>query len=194
MPKVYVERQNPLICSMFVGQGWETVYSLEDADLVCFEGGADVTPALYGELNTDSWNSESVDFNSIVLWNNARRLGIPMVGICRGGQFLNVMNGGKMIQDYDGHAIADTHEITVIDSWFSLIPAKWQVTSTHHQVMIPHGDSDLIAYGKNKKEAEIIQHGDSSLSFQPHPEYVEKGHECQELFFYLIDQFYDLRA
>src|SRR3546814_3238996 len=35
----------------------------------------------------------------------ARRMHKPMAGICRGGQFLNVMCGGSMIQHVEGHAI-----------------------------------------------------------------------------------------
>lgn len=193
MPKVLVEGKNVEITRMFRDNGWSTTSLLEEADLVCFQGGADVTPALYGERNTDSWNNEDTDFFSFVLYNNARRLGVPMVGICRGGQFLNVMAGGKMIQDYPGHAIYGTHEIAFADGYEDR--GKVQVTSTHHQVMIPSDSCTLLAYGQNEKEAEIIYHDEEdTLSFQPHPEYVEKGHPCQELFFYLIDWYHSLRA
>ena len=115
--KVYVEGGDYSIVNMFRENGWFVTKNLEEADLVCFQGGADVSPELYGEPNTGSYNQWDIDFLSIVLYNNAKRLGIPMVGICRGGQFLNVMAGGKMIQDYPGHAIASTHEIALVEGY-----------------------------------------------------------------------------
>ena len=194
MTKVYVEGDDYSIVHMFQANDWFVTKNLEEADLVCFQGGADVSPELYGEPNTDSYNHWDIDFLSIVLYNNAKRLGIPMVGICRGGQFLNVMAGGKMIQDYPGHAIAGTHEIAFADGYEFL--GKIQVTSTHHQVMVPSKwTQEVIAWGSNEKEVEIVlNHYDHSLSFQPHPEYVNKGHECQTLFFTLIEEFFNLEA
>ena len=193
MTKVFVEGNDWSIVNMFQANDWFVTKNLEEADLVCFQGGADVSPELYGEPNTGSYNQWDIDFLSIVLYNNAKRLGIPMVGICRGGQFLNVMAGGKMIQDYPGHAIAGTHEITLVDGykWFG----KPQVTSTHHQVMVPGRYQTLIGWGNDEREAEIVSNDiDGSLSFQPHPEYVNKGHECQTLFFLLIEEFFGLEA
>ena len=194
MPSVFVEGNDYSIVNMFQANDWFVTKNLEEADLVCFQGGADVSPELYGEPNTGSYNQWDIDFLSIVLYNNAKRLGIPRVGICRGGQFLNVMAGGKMIQDYPGHAIAGTHDIAFADGYKFL--GKLQVTSTHHQVMVPSkGTQEVIAWGNNEKEVEIVfNHYDLSLSFQPHPEYVNKGHECQTLFFTLIEELFSLEA
>ena len=190
MEKVLVEGANSLIVRMFQLNGWTVTSDINKADLVCFQGGADVCPELYGAANIASACSPSIDFDSFVLYNNAKRLQIPMVGICRGGQFLNVMAGGKMIQDHPGHAIRGTHEIVCDFGTFNE-PTVYtaQVTSTHHQVMVvnPHA-SDLIGWATGKQhEVEIVHHWmEGSLSFQPHPEYVEADHECQKLFFTLL--------
>ena len=188
MPKVFVEGADHYIVRMFKENGWEVAKKLEEANLVCFQGGADVSPELYGERNVGSYSDADTDWRSLVLYNNAKRLGIPMVGICRGGQFLNVMAGGKMIQDHPGHAIRGTHEIVLDEAW-SDKTISYQVTSTHHQVMVvnPHA-SDLLGWATGKQhEVEIVHHWkENSLSFQPHPEYVEADHECQKLFFTLL--------
>lgn len=192
MKKVYVEGSNHDITVMFRLNDWQVVSELSQADLVCFEGGADVSPELYGEKNTDSYCSDNVDFKSFVIYNNARRLDLPMVGICRGGQFLNVMAGGKMIQDYGGHAIRGTHKCLVNWDYSEEIKEEVMVTSTHHQIMIPDIDKSILIghHPDNKSEVEIVWHPhENSLSFQPHPEYVDKDHECQELFFRMLDEF-----
>lgn len=191
-PSVFVEGNDWSIVNMFQANGWLVTKNLEEADLVCFQGGADVSPELYGEPNTGSYNQWDIDFLSIVLYNNAKRLGIPMVGICRGGQFLNVMAGGKMIQDYPGHAIPGTHVIHMNDGNFG---HDIEVTSTHHQVMVPGQNQTVIGWANNEEEVEIVwNEKDETLSFQPHPEYVYKEHECQTLFFDLIREFFSLEA
>lgn len=190
MYRVFVENNNPSILQMFRENGWTQAVSLEDSDLVCFQGGADVTPALYGEHNTASYNNPDTDWQSLILFNNALRLRKPMVGICRGGQFLNVMAGGKMVQDYPDHAIRDTHVMTTNEG------TKVQVTSTHHQVMVLGPNSFLLGYGPGgEHEVEVCFHQSHltpMLSYQPHPEYVEFGHECVNHFFYTIQLYFSM--
>ena len=65
--KVYVEGVDQSIDDMFISRGWEIVNSVREADLVCFEGGADVDPYLYGERNTHSYVSDSADYDSLRL-------------------------------------------------------------------------------------------------------------------------------
>lgn len=196
MKKVFVEGGNHPIVAMFHNNGWDILPSLEGADLVCFQGGADVSPELYGEKNFASYCSKDVDYDSFVLYINARRKLLPMVGICRGGQFLNVMAGGSMIQDYPGHVIAGTHSITVEENLNSTTDCSTcEVTSTHHQVMVVNDfGSDLIAWaGKDRKQVEIVHHWqEHTLSFQPHPEYVDSDHECQKLFFHMLNKYLGL--
>src|SRR5690606_36449796 len=79
-------------------------FGLGMPDLICFTGGADVSAELYGEENTYSFCDPERDEEERIIYDMALAHGIPMVGICRGGQFLNVMNGGKMIQHIEGHS------------------------------------------------------------------------------------------
>lgn len=114
MPKVYVEGSNHLIVEMFALNDWGICASVEEADLVCFEGVL-MYPLNCMERLTLPPTVVEKETGLLVLYNNAKRLQIPMVGICRGAQFLNVMAGGKMIQHVEGHAIHGTHEIVVTD-------------------------------------------------------------------------------
>lgn len=170
-------------------------------DLVLFTGGEDVSPHLYGEPNVASGASKARDDFEIEIFNHFK--GTPMVGICRGGQFLNVMSGGKMYQDVNNHGIGGTHAAVLVETG-----EVFKVTSTHHQMMrpAPHGkvlvtaslstvrkhgafDADgkpyvVVEKGKHE-DVEAVQYG-NVLCFQPHPEYNNAG-DTRPLFFKLLE-------
>jgi putative glutamine amidotransferase len=64
-------------------------------------GGEDVAPARYGESPHPSVVDvdEARDEFEIALVNEARRLDLPILAICRGIQVLNVAAGGTLVQD-----------------------------------------------------------------------------------------------
>lgn len=201
MPKVYVVGGCGGTSVMFLNAGWEVVDTYTAADLVQFTGGADVSPHLYSEKNVASYTAPRRDEEEIAIFNAVRALGIPMAGICRGGQFLNVMCGGKLWQDVDNHAVGAGHMIDVtLDGQHTTIP----VSSTHHQMFRrDESKSQLIGWAKRSTEKlndqglhrpeagevdeEIVYYGDEKcLCFQPHPEYFELNHECPKLYFRLL--------
>ncbi|MGC4082979.1 MAG: gamma-glutamyl-gamma-aminobutyrate hydrolase family protein [Vicinamibacterales bacterium] len=64
-------------------------------------GGDDVAPSRYGETRhpaTTEVGPERDDFE-IALVKEARRLGLPILAICRGIQVMNVACGGSLVQD-----------------------------------------------------------------------------------------------
>lgn len=185
MKKVFVVGgSDGLIAGMFIARGFELTSNPFTADLYQFTGGEDVTPEIYGHKNTNSGNSFLRDVEEMGFYALAKRLGIPMVGICRGGQFLNVMCGGTMLQDVVGHT--RSHEIITATT-------KLQATSTHHQMMQLGPRGLLVAWaelyraeGRPDPEVVFYEH-DKCLCFQPHPEYV--GHKgLQDYYFDLIKQ------
>lgn len=99
---VYVVGGDHSTTKMFKAAGWNTIGFPQTQimpDLVCFTGGADVSPHMYGEENISSHCDPIRDeFEKQVFEAYVGKA--PMIGICRGGQFLNVMNGGKLIQDH----------------------------------------------------------------------------------------------
>src|SRR5665213_1237946 len=119
-----------------LGADLEKVYT---PDLVVFTGGSDVSPFLYNQTNTHSHSDARRDLTEIAWYH--KFYSVPKLGICRGGQFLHVMNGGEMVQDISRHAISGEH-----DCKFWNRDAPYQVTSTHHQMMKMRPDTPAIAY------------------------------------------------
>jgi gamma-glutamyl-gamma-aminobutyrate hydrolase PuuD len=155
------------------------------ADLVVFAGGPDVDPGLYGEEpHCENEGDKKRDEEDIKLWKICHSLGIPMFGVCRGAQFLHVMNGGKLFQHVDGHqgrhTMFDVKERRLMQS----------VSSVHHQMCMPNlvgGRMDILAvsHKSNKrwtndncfetgrtKDIEAYYYRDTAcLGVQGHPEY-----------------------
>jgi hypothetical protein len=208
VPKVYIIGDNGQYGRMFINAGWEVVDSIVKADMLQFTGGEDVTPALYGEANHPyTGNSSKRDLYEAGYFAFAQRMGIPMSGICRGGQFLNVMSGGRMYQHVEGHATGKNHLLLDFQT-----DRLISVSSTHHQMMIPGKHGDVLATGDEggrrefmrigkvttadaSEDTEVVYYKDTkSLCYQPHPEFFQPGHECFEYYFELIERCHGLKA
>jgi putative glutamine amidotransferase len=67
-------------------------------------GGADIDPARYGRPNEGSTATEpDRDELEAAAWSVAEARGLPVLGLCRGFQALNVFLGGQLVQDVGGH-------------------------------------------------------------------------------------------
>ena len=73
-------------------------------DGLLLSGGADVDPARYGEPFT---GSRAIEPERDALEDEAFRaalaVGVPVLGVCRGLQAINVFAGGSLVQHLDGH-------------------------------------------------------------------------------------------
>jgi putative glutamine amidotransferase len=68
-------------------------------------GGADVDPALYGETPKGAADVDPLrDELELAAWGEAERRAVPVLGICRGLQAINVFLGGGLLQDVPSHA------------------------------------------------------------------------------------------
>ncbi len=204
--KVFIVGGGHAYISMMFTLGYYGVQTVEEADIVLFTGGSDVNPELYGEkcLSKTHFDRFRDDYE-IDVYNRARALSIPMVGICRGGQFLNVMNGGKMFQHVAGHC--GEHDAFTVPHNKKDKVLKIRVTSTHHQMMIPADKKEsiilLVAHesteryteqrtelGKTKEpeDVEVVMYTDTDcLCFQPHPEFPSCPGECVDFFDECLD-------
>ena len=83
-------------------------------DAVLFTGGQDVHPALYGHRHylRSPISLGKRDVDECFVYNVARKWNIPMLGICRGSQFLATMLGCTLIQDMTGHIAGTSTPIT----------------------------------------------------------------------------------
>jgi GMP synthase-like glutamine amidotransferase len=186
--KLHVVGRNDHYAEPFLDM-FDLVKKEEDADVLMFTGGADVSPFLYGKeahpLTTYDMRRDAVEKSAFD--RNPDKL---KIGICRGSQLLTVLSGGLLVQHVTGHAIGGMHKIIDNDS------NEFEVTSTHHQMMNPfnmHGHEYIImAYakprlsrryeGENQEdliempiEPEVVYYGKTnSLAVQFHPEMMEK--------------------
>lgn len=209
--KVFVIGGNYAIERIFLKEGATIVGSLDAAHAVVWTGGADVNPTLYNEAKHPRTHSDHVrDRFEQACWFRAQEKKKLKIGICRGGQFLNVMNGGPLWQHVDGHALAGVHPMTYRNG---AELKEVLVTSTHHQQMIPNRKTACEVWGfagmsttkesglfdnnaqricfypkpGHASDAEIIWYPESrSLCFQPHPEYSSLS--TRELFFECIER------
>lgn len=115
--------------------------TVEDAEVVLFTGGEDVTPSLYGcKKHPTTFCNSARDLEEKEIFNKIKE-NQTVLGICRGSQFLCVMNGGLLVQHVHQHAIGRTHGIRNKDT-------EYQITSTHHQMQYP--------YNLNKEDYDVL--------------------------------------
>src|SRR5438128_266029 len=117
----------------------------ETLDGVLFSGGVDVDPRHYGQAAEPSLEvDEERDRFELPLARRAIEAGLPVLGICRGMQLLNVVAGGSLIQHLDGHRVAPgseqsgQHVVSVAPgSQLAAIigQAEIPVNSRHHQAL-----------------------------------------------------------
>lgn len=184
-----------LVAQMFFETDCTIVKSIKVADIVAFVGGSDIDPHLYDQSQTPSCHSTTASRErdkAEVSCYNGLSPNQAKVGICRGGQLLNVLNGGSMFQHVNNHNSGnDLHRVLLKDETDAAY-----LNSLHHQMMIPNfenpsmeilGVAAMSTLKENDKgvywgpsdftedpDYEIIYYKDTkSFCFQPHPEWHE---------------------
>jgi len=180
---VFVEGNDYLTVDMFVRHGYNITSVPEGADIVCFTGGDDVSPEMYREENDHSFTDYTRDLECVGVYSRVHWRDKVMIGICRGGQFLNVMLGGTMIQHVEGHS-RDGHLMHGPDD--TCVPVR----SCHHQGMVPnHQLEHTVYYATDEVVAEIIIYPEyNTMCFQPHPEYMPEDSLTENLFFEMLEE------
>ena len=119
---------------------------LEHLDGVCLSGGPDLDPVAYGahtrhpELGP---TAPALDDYELALARAADACGLPVLGVCRGAQALNVARGGTLHQHVAGHrqsepATTPTHAVALApSSRLAQIAGATElvVNSFHHQAV-----------------------------------------------------------
>jgi putative glutamine amidotransferase len=115
-------------------------------DGVCLSGGPDLDPAAYGARSRHDElgpTEPSLDEFELALARAAIERRMPLLGICRGSQALNVACGGTLHQHVDGHRQSEpgwqvTHEVEIAagTQLAGLMGAgRLAVNSFHHQAV-----------------------------------------------------------
>jgi putative glutamine amidotransferase len=117
-------------------------------DALCLSGGEDIEPARYGaaaDPKTETIDSAR-DALELGLIATARERDVPVLGICRGLQVINVAYGGSLLQHVDGHREANgpiAPHIAVAAPGSKLAAAcgtaPFSVNARHHQAVARSG-------------------------------------------------------
>lgn len=188
--------------------GYQITPMLDMCNGLLLPGGGDIDPLLFGEepLPANGEICPQRDSFEIEITKQALAKGVPILGICRGAQVLNVAAGGTVCQDIKG-IIANplkhsqeaprwypTHTVvpvagTLFESIVGSEPIR--VNSYHHQ-MVGHLGSDLIVSAFSLDNVvEAIEYRDNKkfvLGVQYHPEGMWKtDQKANALFKRFID-------
>ena len=151
-------------------------------DGVCLSGGPDLDPEAYGarERHAELGPTEpSLDAFELALALAAVARGMPLLGICRGSQALNVACGGTLHQHVDGHrqtaaATEPTHEVAVeTGSRLHRITRsrRLAVNSFHHQAVDKLGEGLKVVARADDGTVEGIEGpGSFTIGVQWHAE------------------------
>lgn len=203
--RVYVLGTDSAVCEMFRNLGLRVLSSPEYADIVCFTGGGDISPELYGQKAIPkTYGVNNTRDTTEVSFYHGLNKPIAKIGICRGGQLLNVLNGGSMFQDVTNHRTG-LHRTWIKENYAPQKHKSYYLNSYHHQMMIPAFDNPFMeiigladrsderttdkgtdttrAHFEKNPDYEILYYSDTqSLCYQPHPEYKGSNLDTLEIF------------
>ncbi len=151
---------------------------------VLLPGGGDITPAFFGEQNRGSRSIDTeLDIIQLQVLDLCVRERIPLLGICKGIQVINVGFGGTLYQDLPTASLhryqgCDQYHETLIerDSWlFRLYGGRATVNSAHHQAIRKLGSGlDTVQRCAEDGCVEAIAHRELPiLGVQWHPERLD---------------------
>ncbi|MEU0107453.1 gamma-glutamyl-gamma-aminobutyrate hydrolase family protein [Streptomyces sp. NPDC006251] len=159
----------------------ETVARL---DALVIAGGPDVEPVRYGAEREPRTGPPAPERDAweLALIDAALAAGVPLLGICRGMQLLNVALGGTLVQHLDGHAevvgVFGGHPVKPVPGtrYAAIVPEETSVPTYHHQAVDRLGEGLLpSAYAADGTvEALELPSGQGwVLGVQWHPEMGE---------------------
>jgi putative glutamine amidotransferase len=157
-------------------------------DGILLPGGVDLDPTHFGEEPIPELGEVSPERDSLELElaRYAARHGIPLLGICRGIQVINVALGGSLYQDLpaqgfkavqhyqksESGVLAHSLEQSAPSPLQSLFPRRFRVNSYHHQALkdLAPGLRAVAAAPDGVVEAVVLEGHPFYLGVQWHPE------------------------
>lgn len=176
--------------------------TMEHVDGLLLSGGHDLYPLTYGEEPKQGlggiWPAR--DHFDFLLVEMAKKRGLPIMGICRGLQIVNVYHGGSLYQDlkYDKNCYIKhfqnqspampTHTVTIeADSHFAEIVGctSWMTNTHHHQTVNKVGKGLRVVATAKDGTVEALEATDYPylMSYQFHPEMMSVDNEKAKLLF-----------
>jgi putative glutamine amidotransferase len=172
---------------------------VERLDGVCLAGGPDIDPFAYGaatrHCRLGDTNPE-VDAFELAVARAADKAGLPLLGICRGAQALNVARGGTLHQHVDGHrqdapASVPTQQLAIDprSRLAAIAGTELAVNSFHHQAVDVPGAGLRVVARAADGTAEAIEDRTRALllGVQWHAETLTERPEHAALFVALVE-------
>ncbi|MEU3980011.1 gamma-glutamyl-gamma-aminobutyrate hydrolase family protein [Streptomyces sp. NPDC026672] len=157
---------------------------VERLDGLVIAGGPDVDPGRYGAERSPRTGPAAPERDAweLALIGAALGAGVPLLGICRGMQLLNVALGGTLVQHIDGHAEVPgkfgEHAVRPVPGtrYASVVPEETVVPTFHHQAVERLGEGLVASAFAEDGTVEAIETGGAGafvLGVQWHPEMDE---------------------
>ncbi len=156
--------------------------ALPRVDGLLLPGGWDVDPSLYGEKKDEKVGpiDRELDETELRLFKQARERELPVLGICRGQQVINVAMGGSLVQhleDHDVRSLGRSHlaHTIEVDPSSELGRAagehKIRVNSLHHQAIKQLAPGlQQTAHGEDGTVEAVESDDGLIIAVQCHPE------------------------
>lgn len=166
-------------------------------DGVLLPGGTDVDPARYGaDPHPEILALEPArDELELALLDGAVARDLPVLGICRGLQLINVFAGGTLHQHVAPHSRFDLpphteeHGVEIKDgsTLHALYGPSRRVNTLHHQTVDRPGAGLTVTAISDDGEVEGLEHEDARLiAVQWHPELMH-GRATDPIFGWLVE-------
>lgn len=176
-------------------------YPQGDFDGFIIGGGNDIDPAIYGGDVSGSRNVDPLrDQFELSVLNLAADRGLPVFGICRGSQLLNVHAGGSLHGDLKSLRKLTSNRGTLLprkpvtiekhSRLAAMLGADMtRVNSLHHQSVNEVGNGLVISARDRDGIVQGIEATEAPLRFgvQWHPEYMPQRHDQRRLFASFVD-------
>ncbi|MDQ0989924.1 gamma-glutamyl-gamma-aminobutyrate hydrolase family protein [Streptomyces sp. V3I7] len=150
-------------------------------DGLVIAGGPDVEPVRYGAERDPRTGPPypARDAWELALIDAALAAGVPLLGICRGMQLLNVALGGTLVQHIDGHTgpvgVLGRHSVKPVPGtrYAAVVPEETDVPTYHHQAVDRLGEGlvpSAYAADGTVEAVELPSTAGWVLGVQWHPE------------------------